>query len=131
MAISIGTDLLDSRRLDSAYHRFGDRLFKRLFTEEERHHCDKRLKRIESYAKIFSAKEAVLKAIGVVKNISWQDIEIKHLPSGKPFVALYKTALDRCNMLFGGKDAYKIDLSISDEPPYAQAFVVIFFKKRS
>ncbi len=125
MIIGIGTDLVDCGRLQKANERIGQRFLDRVFTKTEQERCDLRAHRFQSYGKVFAAKEAVLKALGDVSGIQWQEIEITHLPNGKPIVTLSGTALNNLRNLLMKDQTEKIDLSITDEPPYAQAFVVI------
>jgi holo-[acyl-carrier protein] synthase len=122
MIIGIGTDLFDCRRLEALYNRMEDKILHRLFTKEERERCDKRSRRFESYGKIFSAKEATIKAIGETSSFSWQDITVHKKTTGQPYLILLNKIH---NDLIKRYCHYKIDLSITDEPPYAQAFVII------
>jgi holo-[acyl-carrier protein] synthase len=125
MIIGIGTDLIDCGRLQRANERIGQRFLDRVFTKTEQQRCNLRMQRFQSYGKVFAAKEAVLKALGDVSGIQWQEIEITHLPNGKPIVTLFGAALNNFKKLLMVNQDGKIDLSITDEPPYAQAFVVI------
>ncbi len=125
MIVGIGTDLVDCNRLQKASERVGQRFLNRIFTKVEQERCNKRVLRFQSYGKVFAAKEAVLKALGDVSGIQWQEIEITHLPTGKPIVTLSGKAFNNFKKLFTNNQTGKIDLSITDEPPYAQAFVVI------
>jgi len=125
MIIGVGTDLLDCRRLEKAVNRNGQRFLDRVFTELEQKRCNERLQKIQSFGKIYAAKEATLKAIGNVSGIHWREIEINHLPNGKPVVNLAGQALVNFNGLLEENQLGKINVSITDEPPYAQAFVII------
>ncbi len=125
MILGIGTDLVDCRRFEKAFKTHQQRLLDRLFTEAEQIHCQRRQNFIPSFAKIYAAKEAIVKAIGNTKGIHWKHIEIKHLPNGKPIVSLVEQAFINYQALIPTNMSGKIDLSLSDEPPYAQAFVVI------
>jgi holo-[acyl-carrier protein] synthase len=126
MILGIGTDLIFCPRLEGVYERCGYRFFEKIFTQEERERCDKREKRFESYGKIFAAKEAYLKAAGNNQDVRWKDIEVLHNPFGKPYIKLHGAALIRLSELLECGYEAKIELSITDEPPYAQAFVVLW-----
>jgi holo-[acyl-carrier protein] synthase len=124
MILGIGVDLVDSRRIEKAIDDLGQKFLDRVFTQEEQAFCQNRTKFIQSFSKVFAAKEAVLKAISHTQGIHWQHIQIKHLPSGKPYVELTEKALVNYQELVGVGGGH-IHLSITDDPPYAQAFVVI------
>jgi holo-[acyl-carrier protein] synthase len=126
MILGIGTDLVFCPRFEKIYNRTGYKFFERIFTEKERERCDARLKRFESYGKVFAAKEAYLKAAGNNRDVRWKDIEILHNDLGKPYIHLTGAALDRLEELLPSGYKAKIELSITDEPPYAQAFVVLW-----
>jgi len=125
MIIGVGTDLVDCRRLEKAMNRNGQRFLDRIFTAQEQKRCNERFQKIQSFGKIYAAKEATLKAIGNVSGIHWKEIEISHLPNGKPVVNLSGQALLNFNELLGKNQSGKVDISLTDEPPYAQAFVII------
>jgi len=127
MIIGMGSDLIDIRRVEKSIARFGDRFTHRCFTEIERRKSDGRKMRAASYAKRFAAKEACSKALGtgLAQGVFWRDMGVVNLPSGKPTMALTNGAAERLNALLPpGHDAV-IHLTITDEFPYAQAFVVI------
>lgn len=124
MIIGIGTDLLDYRRLEESANKQGPRFLEKIFTLTERQFCNARKANpFATYGTTFAGKEAVLKAMGNVQDIGWHDIEIVRLENGKPTVKLYKIAHERCLSLSGG--AYVFHLSLTDEPPYAQAFAIL------
>lgn len=124
MIAGIGVDLLDIRRLEKVILRQGDRFLKKIYTEQEREFCEKRIKSIESFAKIFSIKEAIIKAISNVSGVFWHDIEVFHNENGKPFVRLKNSALK--NLLIKIKDkSFAVEVSVSDEIPYVCAFAII------
>lgn len=125
MIIGIGTDLVDCRRLEKITERHGQRFLERVFTVKEQKRCQQRHQVWQSFGKVYAAKEAVVKAIGNTKGIHWQHLEISHTPTGKPFISLSHQALINYNALIPVSMCGKIDLSLTDEPPYAQAFVVI------
>ena len=126
MIIGIGSDLIDIRRVEKTLERFGDRFVKRVFTDIERERSDRRANRAASYAKRFAAKEACSKALGTGfrNGIYLRDIQTVHNAAGKPELVLSGGALQRLQKLSGGKNV-NIQLTISDDYPLAQAFVVI------
>jgi holo-[acyl-carrier protein] synthase len=127
MILGLGSDLIDIRRIEKAIGRFGDRFTRRCFTEIERTTADRRLRRVETYAKRYAAKEAVAKALGtgLAQGISWQEIEVENLPGGKPVVRLDGRAAERLvRMTPKGMRAH-IELTLTDEPPQAQAIALI------
>lgn len=124
MIAGTGVDLLDIRRIEGISSRQSDRFFNRIFTKTEQDFCNKRLRKIESFAKMFAIKEAVIKAISVTSGIKWHDIEISHNENGKPVVNLKNKALS--NLLYKiHNKSFVIEVSVSDEIPYVCAFVVI------
>ncbi|QDO98863.1 holo-ACP synthase [Ferrovibrio terrae] len=128
MIIGLGSDLIDIRRIEKTIERFGDRFLNRIFTPVERARSDRRqLTRIESYAKRYAAKEACSKALGTGfrKGVFWRDMGVVNLSGGKPSMALTGGALARLeSMLPAGYEA-QIDISLTDEPPMAQAIIII------
>lgn len=127
MIIGIGSDLIDIRRVERTLERFGDRFTNRCFTEVERQKSDRRRLRAESYAKRYAAKEACSKALGTGfrKGVFWRDLGVVNLPGGKPTMALTGGALLRLEEITPDGMEAKIDLTITDEPPIAQALVII------
>lgn len=127
MIIGMGSDLIDIRRIETSLNRFGDRFTQRCFTDVEQRKSDGRKNRAASYAKRFAAKEACSKALGtgIANGVFWKDMGVINLPSGKPTMSLTNGAGKiLAKMLPLGHEA-KIHLTITDEYPYAQAFVVI------
>mgnify|MGYP003667320686 FL=1 len=127
MIIGLGSDLIDIRRIERTLERFGDRFIERIFTEGERAKSERRRNRVESYAKRFAAKEACSKALGTGfrKGVFWRDMGVINLPGGKPTMALTGGAAARlAEMLPAGMEA-QIDITLTDEPPIAQAMVII------
>jgi holo-[acyl-carrier protein] synthase len=127
MILGIGSDLCDIRRIERSLERFGERFTHRIYTEGERARSDRRAARAPSYARRFAAKEACSKALGtgLSHGVFWRDMEVVNLPSGKPTMRLSGGALKRLNgMLPEGHEAV-IHISLTDDPPLAQAFVVI------
>ena len=127
MIIGIGSDLIDIRRIEKTLARFGDRFTQRVFTEVERAKSDRREARAASYAKRFAAKEACSKALGtgIRMGVNWREMGIVNLPSGKPTIVLAGSAAERLAELTPDGFEARIDLTITDDYPLAQAFVVI------
>lgn len=127
MIIGIGNDLIDIRRVERTLELFGERFTARCFTEVEREKSDGRRLRANSYAKRYAAKEACSKALGTGfrKGVFWRDIGVKNLPGGKPTIDLTGGALLRLREITPDGMEAKIDLTITDEPPIAQAMVII------
>jgi holo-[acyl-carrier protein] synthase len=127
MIIGLGSDLIDIRRIDEAIRRYGDRFLDRIFTEVERQRCDRRANRAESYARRFAAKEAMSKALGTGfrRGVFWRDLGVVNLPSGQPGMTLTGGALRRLEAITPPGMTARIDVSLTDEPPMAQAIVII------
>ncbi|MGB7951971.1 MAG: holo-ACP synthase [Candidatus Binatia bacterium] len=128
MIIGMGTDLLDIRRIEQTLERFGERFCSRIFTEAERRRCERHINRAARYAQRYAAKEACAKALGTGfrEGVFWREIGVDNLPSGKPFLKLEGGARRKLNELTPtGFDA-SIELSLTDEYPFAQAVVIIF-----
>ena len=127
MILGLGLDSLDIRRIERTLERFGNRFTRRIFTEEERHRAERRAQRAATYAKRFAAKEACSKALGTGfrRGVFWRDLEVVNLPSGKPTMRLAGGAAVRLAELVPDGMAARIDLSMTDDPPLAQAIVVI------
>jgi holo-[acyl-carrier protein] synthase len=127
MILGIGSDLCDVRRIEETLERFGERFLARCFTDIERRRSDRRAGRAASYAKRFAAKEACAKALGtgLRAGVFWRDMGVVNLPSGKPTMLLTGGAAKRLAAITPpGAQAF-IHLTITDEEPIAQAFVVI------
>jgi len=127
MIIGIGSDLIDIRRVEKTLERFGDRFTNRCFTEVERTKSDRRRLRAASYAKRYAAKEACSKALGTGfrKGVFWRDLGVINLPGGKPTMKLTGGALKRLEEMTPEGMDVQIDLTITDEPPIAEAMVII------
>ncbi|MDR2598447.1 MAG: holo-ACP synthase [Holosporales bacterium] len=123
MILGAGIDILDMRRIERLVVKFGSQFERRIFTDAELQFCRRREKFIESLAKMFSIKEAVIKAISEVNGIRWHDIEIFHNDLGKPVIELSGQALLRT---LAKSVRFKIEASTSDEPPYVAAFVILW-----
>ncbi|WSH66563.1 holo-ACP synthase [Rhizobium ruizarguesonis] len=127
MIIGIGSDLIDIRRVEKSIERFGERFTHRCFTEIERARSDGRANRAASYAKRFAAKEACSKALGtgIAQGIFWKDMGVVNLPSGKPTMVLSGAAALILESLLPAGHRAAIHLTITDDYPLAQAFVII------
>ncbi|WP_454848834.1 holo-ACP synthase [Rhizobium binxianense] len=127
MIIGIGSDLIDIRRVEKSLARFGERFTHRCFTEIERARSDRRANRAESYAKRFAAKEACSKALGtgMAQGVFWRDMGVVNLPSGKPTMQLTGGAAVVLQSLLPAGHKAAIHLTITDDYPLAQAFVII------
>ncbi len=127
MIIGLGSDLINIHRVERTLERFGERFTNRIFTEGERAKSEHRANRVESYAKRFAAKEACSKALGTGfrKGVFWRDMEVVNLSSGKPTMRLTGGAAERLQSLTPSGMTTQIDVSLTDEPPTAQAIVII------
>jgi holo-[acyl-carrier protein] synthase len=125
--IGLGSDLCDIRRIQESLDRFGDRFTHRLFTEVERARSERKPDRAASYAKRFAAKEACAKALGtgLRHGVFWRDMGVVNLRSGRPTLALTGGAAERLAAMTPKGCEALIYLSLTDEIPYAQAFVII------
>ena len=133
MIIGIGSDLSDIRRVSETLERFGDRFTHRCFTEIERRKADRRAGRAATYAKRFAAKEACAKALGtgIRQGVAWRDMGVINLPSGQPTMRLTGGAALRLAAITPPGCEAIIHLTITDEHPIAQAFVVIEARARA
>ena len=127
MIIGIGSDLIDITRVEKVIERHGDRFLSRIFTDVERARAERRANRVETYAKRFAAKEACSKALGtgIRSGVWWRDMGVVNLPSGRPTMRLTGGALKRLETLTPPGCEARIDLTITDEYPLAQAYVII------
>lgn len=127
MIIGLGSDLIDIRRVEKSLARFGDRFTKRVFTEVEQAKSNKRANRAASYAKRFAAKEACSKALGtgISRGVYWADMGVVNLPGGKPTMRLTNGAAKRLAEMIPAGHEPRIHVTITDDFPLAQAFVII------
>ncbi len=127
MIIGIGNDIIDIRRVERTLERFGERFIQRIFTSTERARSERRAGRVASYAKRFAAKEACSKALGTGfrRGVYWRDMGVVNLSSGKPTMELKGGAAKRLAELVPDGMTAQIDITITDEPPIAQAIVII------
>jgi holo-[acyl-carrier protein] synthase len=125
--IGIGSDLIDIRRIERSLERYGERFIVRLFTDVERARSERRRARAASYAKRFAAKEACAKALGtgMSRGVFWRDMGVVNLPGGKPTMHLTNGAAKRLLEMLPQGHISAIHLTITDDFPLAQAFVVI------
>ncbi len=127
MILGIGSDLCDIRRIEKTLARNGERFTHRVFTDGERARCDRRSARAPGYARRFAAKEACAKALGTGLNqgVFWRDMEVVNLPSGQPTLKLTGGAAARLMAMLPTGHAAHLHVTLTDEPPLAQAFVII------
>ena len=127
MIIGIGNDTIDIRRVEKVLDRHGARFTSRVFTAVEVRKSDRRRMRAASYAKRFAAKEACAKALGtgMSRGVFWRDIGVVNLPSGKPTLALTGGAAKRLAALVPPGHRPEIHITITDDFPLAQAFVIV------
>ena len=132
MILGIGSDLVDVGRIEKVIERHGERFIARIFTPAERARAERRANPAATYAKRFAAKEACAKALGTGfrKGVFWRDMGVINLPSGRPTLKLSGGALARLKAITPQGCEARIDLTITDEGPMAQAFVVISAEQR-
>ena len=128
MIIGLGNDLIDIRRIEKTLERFGERFVARVFTEVEQAKSERRAARAASYAKRFAAKEACAKALGTGvprRGVHWRHMGVVNLPSGKPTMALTDGAALRLAEITPEGMTARIDITLTDDYPLAQAIVII------
>jgi holo-[acyl-carrier protein] synthase len=127
MILGIGSDIVDVRRIERAVARHGDRFLLRVFTAIERATAERRANRMETFAKRFAAKEACAKALGTGfrAGVFFRDLGVVNLPSGRPTMKLTGGAQTRLEAITPPGWQARIDLTLTDEGPLAQAFVII------
>ena len=130
MILGLGADLCDIRRVEKVMGRFGDRFLMRVFTETERAKAAKRTESLQAatFAKRFAAKEACAKALGTgfAQGVFHSDMGVVNLKSGAPTLALTNGALARLAKITPPGMVAEIALTMTDEPPYAFAQVIIW-----
>jgi holo-[acyl-carrier protein] synthase len=130
MILGVGADLCDIRRIEKVLARFGEKFTQRVFTEAERAHAARRTEKLHAgtYAKRFAAKEACSKALGTgfAQGVFHSDMGVVNLPSGQPTLALTGGALARLRAMTPPGVEAQIALTLTDEPPYAFAQVIIW-----
>ena len=127
MIIGIGNDVIDIRRIEETLEKYGDRFVQRIFTEIEIRKSEKRAQRAASYAKRFAAKEACSKALGTGfrAGVFWKDMGVVNEPSGKPTMKLTGGAKAHLDRITPAGHQVRIHVTITDDFPYAHAFVLI------
>ena len=127
MILGIGTDLANIERIQGTLDRFGERFKNRVFTEIEQAKAERRKDVAGTYAKRWAAKEACSKALGtgLAMGISWKDMAVSNMTSGQPEMALTGWALERLNKMTPAGYTPVVHVTLTDDHPWAQAFVVI------
>ncbi len=127
MILGLGSDLSDIRRIQVSLDRFGERFTQRCFTEIERTRSERKHDRAASYAKRFAAKEACSKALGtgMRRGVFWRDMAVVNIRGGRPTMALTGGALAQLEAMTPEGMRAAIHLTLTDDHPYAQAFVII------
>ena len=127
MILGVGNDIIDIRRIEKTIERYGDRFLDRVFTDTERQKSDKRRARAASYAKRFAAKEACAKALGtgLRRGVFWRDMGVVNLRSGRPTMVLTGGAAEQLRRITPSGSEARIDITLTDDFPLAQAIVVI------
>ena len=125
--IGLGNDMIDINRISRSLERYGERFINRVFTEVEIEKSERRAARAASYAKRFAAKEACAKALGtgLRQGVFWRDMGVVNQPGGKPTLKLTNGAYDRLLAITPDGWVPQIDLTITDDDPWAQAIVII------
>jgi len=127
MIVGIGSDMVDIRRIDRVLARHRPRFVARIFTERERATCERRKLCAACYAKRFAAKEACAKALGtgMSRGVFWRDLGVVNLETGKPTMVLEGAAARYLAQMVPAGLTPSIHLTITDDFPWAQAFVII------
>jgi holo-[acyl-carrier protein] synthase len=127
MILGLGNDIIDIQRVGRTIDRYGERFLDRVFTETERQKSDARVQRAASYAKRFAAKEACAKALGtgLRQGVYWRDMGVVNLSSGRPTLVLTGGAAEQLKRITPPGFEARIDLTLTDDYPLAQAIVII------
>lgn len=127
MILGIGTDLANIERIAGTLERFGDRFRNRVFTETEQRKAERRADSAGTYAKRWAAKEACSKALGtgLAMGIAWKDMSVRNLKSGQPVMNVTGWAAERLAAMTPPGHEAIIHVTLTDDHPWAQAFVVI------
>jgi len=127
MILGLGNDIIDIRRIEATLDRYGERFVNRIFTDVEQQKSERRRLRAASYAKRFAAKEACAKALGTGfrDGVFWRDMGVVNLPTGRPTMKLTGGAAQQLERLVPAGYEARIDLTITDDFPQAQAVVII------
>ena len=132
MIVGIGSDLCNIERIENSLERFGDRFLNRVFTEVERKKAASRPHTVAgTLAKRFAAKEAFSKAVGTgfKRGVFMKDIGVVNLPSGAPTLQVTGGAKAALDALAPAGHAVDIHLTMTDDHPWAQAFVILTLRK--
>jgi holo-[acyl-carrier protein] synthase len=123
MIVGTGIDIAEVPRIAESIERFGARFLRRVFTEGEMRYCDSKANRVERYAARFAAKEAAMKALGTgwQRGVRWRDVEVGHLPGGRPTIIFHGKAAEFAGQL----GAARVALSISHTAEHAIAQVIL------
>ena len=127
MILGVGTDLANIDRIAGVLERHGDRFRNRVFTEIEQRKAERRKDVAGTYAKRWAAKEACSKALGtgLRMGISWKDMAVSNLKTGQPVMTVTGWAAKRLKEMTPEGHEATIHVSLTDDHPWAQAFVVI------
>jgi holo-[acyl-carrier protein] synthase len=127
MILGVGADLANIERIAGVLERHGDRFRKRVFTETEQRKSERRKDVAGTYAKRWAAKEACSKALGtgLRMGISWKDMAVSNLSTGQPIMSVTGWAKERLVSMTPDGYGATIHVSLTDDHPWAQAFVVI------
>ncbi|WP_457646921.1 holo-ACP synthase [Profundibacter sp.] len=127
MILGIGTDLANIERIEKTLARFGDRFRNRVFTEVEQQKAERRKDVAGTYAKRWAAKEACSKALGtgLRMGISWRDMAVSNLETGQPVMEVTGWARERLDSMTPAGHQAIIHVTLTDDHPWAQAFVII------
>ena len=123
MVLGLGTDLIETRRVQESIDRFGERFVERIFTAGEIAYCMRKKNSAESFAARFAAKEAGAKALGtgISRGVTWKEFEVRREASGKPSLHLSGRAAE----LAGAMGVRRIQLSLTHSREFALAVVVV------
>jgi len=125
--LGLGSDIIDIRRIERSVERFGERFLNRVFTDIERAKAESRMRRIDTYAKRFAAKEACAKALGtgIYRGVTWRMMAVVNLKGGKPTLNLSGAAAERLASLTPRGMTAHVHITLTDDHPWAQAQVII------
>ena len=127
MILGIGSDMVSIERIERTIERFGVRFVQRVFSEKEKKTAEYRAATTETYAKRWAAKEACSKALGtgLRMGVAWREMSVRNLPTGQPEMELTGGAQARLIQLTPAGHTAKIHVTLTDDHPWAQAFVII------